>query len=123
VPELACAWKVHGLFEFWNRRSTAWEMKDLYDIYLLINQFQFNDSIFAKALQQAFEDRKTPMTVYKRVLEGVFGQSKGTEKAWAKFVAKRDNRLLVENHYVLLEKVRAFLDKFFIPFCDSKFRI
>jgi hypothetical protein len=119
TPELALAWKVHGLFEFIGKGSTAWDMKDLYDIYLIISNCLINDLIFADALQMAFQDRRTPMHVYRRVLEGTFGQSKGTLKGWEKFVLKRQNRLLVANHFELLEKVRAFLDKFFIPFCKE----
>lgn len=119
VPELALAWKVHGLFEFTGKGSTAWDMKDLYDIYLIISNCSINDLIFADALQMAFQDRRTPMRVYRRVLDGTFGQSKGTLKGWEKFVLKRQNRLIVANHFELLEKVRAFLDKFFIPFCKD----
>lgn len=118
-PELACAWKVHGLFEFWNRRSTAWEMKDLYDIYLIINAFELDEAAFAEALEIAFSNRGTPMHVYKRVLEGVFGQSKGSQKNWEKFVLKRQNHLLFDNHLSLLGEVRAFLDKFFIDACKD----
>jgi len=113
-PELACAWKVHGLFEFWNRHNTSWEMKDLYDIYLIINAFKLDEAVFQGALQIAFAHRQTPLSVYDRILKGTFGQSKGTLKGWDKFYRKRDGRLLVENHFVLLEKVRAFLDKFFV---------
>ncbi len=115
-PELACAWKVHGLFEFWGRRSTAWEMKDLYDIYLISQAFPFDKAHFSEALRMAFSHRKTPLSVYKRVLEGTFGQSKGTEKAWGRFYAKRDGRVIVANHKELLEKVRFFLDDYFLDF-------
>ncbi len=116
-PELACAWKVHGLFEFWNRRSTAWELKDLYDIYLIHKHKPIDEFVFAEALEVAFENRGTPMYVYKRVLEGVFGQSKGTQKRWEKFLLKRNGRVLFDSPQDLLLVVRAFLDKFFVKYC------
>jgi hypothetical protein len=112
-PELALAWKVHGLFEFWDKGGT-WQIKDLYDIYLIIKTQILDNEVFREALRIAFSDRNTPMHLYQRVLAGEFGQSTNTRKHWQRFVNKMEGKLTISSHFELLAEVRKYLDGFFI---------
>ena len=113
-PELALSWKVHGLFETWNTKGGVWRVKDLYDIFLIIKTQKPDEKSFAEALKIAFIDRKTPFYLYQRILDGEFGLSKGSRKAWEKFAVKQQNADIPENHLDVLTEIRKFLDPFFI---------
>lgn len=113
LPELACAWKIHGLFEYWNK-GNRWQAKTLYDIFLLLDTQDVNKDLLKQAIQVAFEDRKTPFEVYKRILNGQFGQSKGTKKAWEKWRLSYGGKIPYLDYQPLLLKIRDFLDEIFI---------
>ncbi|MFN0203454.1 MAG: nucleotidyl transferase AbiEii/AbiGii toxin family protein [Bacteroidia bacterium] len=113
-PELALAWKVHGLFEFWDLKAGQWKAKDLYDIYLIWKYQKLADALFEQALFTAFEDRKMPLTLYNRVLNNEFGQSKGSHKGWKKFLKNTPHPPETENHLQILSQLRTYLDPFFL---------
>jgi len=116
IPSVAMeqmmAWKTHGLFEFWET-DTRWQLKDLYDILLFLRSQKINEDLFDKCLDFAFQDKKTPFSVYQRILDNKFGQSKNTLKKWEKFVNRFEGKIITPNHFELLKEVREFLDPFF----------
>jgi Nucleotidyl transferase AbiEii toxin, Type IV TA system len=54
TPELLCAWKVQGLFDY---DPGGWRAKDLYDAYLLIKQTRLDPGLLRQALEVAFRSR------------------------------------------------------------------
>jgi predicted nucleotidyltransferase component of viral defense system len=113
TPELACAWKVHGLFEFWNK-GNRWQAKTLYDIFLLLDTQTLDTLLLKQALKIAFEDRKTPLSVYQRVLEGQFGQSSGARRAWAKWLESNEGRIVIPDFQPLIQLLREKFDAIFM---------
>ncbi|MEM7039976.1 MAG: nucleotidyl transferase AbiEii/AbiGii toxin family protein, partial [Bacteroidota bacterium] len=120
VPEQALAWKVHGLFEFWDTQKGRWRMKDLYDICLLMRACEMDSVVFRAALKVAFEDRVTPFRVYQKVLDGNFGQSRGSRQNWARFVADYPANVEAESHLDLLAEARKLLDPVFRELMDGE---
>lgn len=110
--EQMLAWKTHGLFEFWHI-NTRWQMKDLYDIYLLLLTQKIDNTLFERALRLAFEDKETPFSVYEKVRNEEFGRSKNSQKHWQKFVEKMNGNVIVESHLLLIPPIRNFLNTFF----------
>jgi len=116
VPyETALAWKVHGLFEFWDQGGN-WTPKTLYDIHLMLSHLDINSDIFQQSILIAFKERKTPLSTYHRMLDQKLGRSKGSRKSWGKFIRKHSISNVSKDHIELIEKHRAFLDPFFIPY-------
>lgn len=115
-PELACAWKVQGLFEFWQTKGGKWRIKDLYDIFILLQSVSMNQHMLTQAMKVAFEDRQTPWKVYQRVLDGEFGLSKGSRKAWTKFCNQYKGKIGINSHLEVLAEIRKVLDPIFIDF-------
>lgn len=114
VPvEVALAWKVHGLFEFWDQGGN-WTPKTLYDIHLILSHLEINKTIFQTAILTAFRERKTPLHTYNRILNQQLGRSKGSRKSWKKFLRRNSIKDISENHIEIIEKHRIFLDPFFI---------
>lgn len=118
VPyETALAWKVHGLFEFWDQGGN-WTPKTLYDIHLMLTYLDINSDHFQESILIAFKERKTPLSTYNRILNQELGRSKGSRKSWKKFIRRYSITNVPENNIELIEKHRKFLDSFFIPFIE-----
>lgn len=115
-PELACAWKVQGLFEFWQTKGGKWRTKDLYDIFILLQSVPMDQHMLTQAIKVAFEDRQTPWKVYQRVLDGEFGLSKGSRKAWTKLSNQYKGKIGINSHLEVLTGIRKVLDPIFIQF-------
>lgn len=112
LPELAAAWKAHGLFEFWDRGG-IWRIKDLYDFLVMCHFHDMDQSLFQEALYVAFTDRKTPFSVYERILSGNFGLSRGSRKNWRNFSKKLLHQPIAESVPELVAKARKILDPYF----------
>lgn len=80
-PEIALAWKLHGLFE---HLSGNWRPKDLRDIMLLL-RLNPEPELLRKALLLAFSSREDPPELLTRLLYGDLGQSSRSQKGWNKF--------------------------------------
>jgi hypothetical protein len=114
TPELACAWKIHGLFEFYGQYGKTWRLKDLYDVYLILKHKSLNINILEAAIRVAFESRNTAFDCYKDILENRFGQSSKRLRAWRRLNEKWSERVFHTSHLPLLEYMRTFTDPIFI---------
>ena len=80
VPaETAAAWKLHGLFEHLDGR---WLAKSLIDFYFFVTSEQLSTNEFRSATQMAFQSRLDPITSLDRLIDGNFGESKGSKVKW-----------------------------------------
>jgi hypothetical protein len=103
-PELACAWKVHGLFEFpW------WRAKDLHDIDLIIRNTLLDRGMLSEGLRVAFESRQTPLASALRLFRGEFGRSRGSRTKWAAFRRERSDPSIPADHFEVVRSVADFL--------------
>ena len=84
------------------------------DIDLILNHLEIDQSIFRKVLWTAFEERKTPLKAYERVLHQIFGRSKGSHRSWKVFLKRNNYSQVKENQIEIIERHRKFLDQFFI---------
>lgn len=82
-PELAFAWKLHGLVE---RDGLGWRAKDLADLWLLQNQFQFDQDKLSAAIKVAFESRDGPLWRLDRLIRKQVGKSSGSRRRYARFL-------------------------------------
>ena len=114
TPELACAWKIHGLFEFYGQYGKTWRLKDLYDAYLILKHKSLDINLLELAIRVAFESRKDSFEGYKDILENRFGQSNKRLRAWRRLNEKWAERVLHTSHLPLLQYVRTFTDPIFI---------
>jgi len=66
-------------------------MKDFYDIWLMMHQFNFNGSKFTQALRKTFEHRKTPIpegTAF--FAEEIYDEKSDRQTLWSAFLKKGD---------------------------------
>ena len=119
TPELACAWKIHGLFEFWDQ-GFRWQAKTLYDIFVIMDTHELDVKLLKPAIKVAFEDRNTPFEVYQRVLNGEFGHSRGARRGWEKLLESHEGRILYRDFKPLLAKIRSVIDDIFIELMKKK---
>ncbi len=82
-PEIAFAWKLHGLVE---KEGITWRPKDLADLWLLQNQFAFNPMKLDAAIKIAFESRDAPFWRLDRLTEEKLGRTSGSKKRYSKFL-------------------------------------
>lgn len=83
-PEIALAWKLHGLFE---HLSGNWRAKDLRDSWLLLSHCELDAELLKTAIGLAFASREDPIELLQRLLYGDFGQSTRSRRGWDKFMA------------------------------------
>jgi len=66
-------------------------MKDFYDIWLLMRQFDFNGSELAKALKRTFEHRKTRLPTDKPLFtEEIYAKTSDRQTLWNVFLKRGD---------------------------------
>ncbi|WP_291721689.1 nucleotidyl transferase AbiEii/AbiGii toxin family protein [Bernardetia sp.] len=111
--EQALAWKVHGLFEFYDKGG-RWQVKDLYDVFCILKTRKIDKIKFEKCIPIAFQDKKTPIALsYQKMKNGTFGKSKGSQKKWKKFLLEKLNYQNIPQELELdnvISRVKIFLD-------------
>ncbi len=116
--EQALAWKVHGLFDFYDR-GARWQTKDLYDIFCILKTQSIQKQKFQKCVLIAFEDKNTPISLsYSKMKNDLFGKSKGSQKKWQKFLTQKLN-YKTEKEELELNKVIRTVKEFLDPFLGS----
>jgi len=63
-------------------------MKDLYDLWLLSRQFDFDSRVLATAIRKRFENRKTDIPIRPAVLQDSFAKEPIKETQWRAFIRK-----------------------------------
>ncbi|MCO7223187.1 nucleotidyl transferase AbiEii/AbiGii toxin family protein [Pleionea sp. CnH1-48] len=108
VPEIAAAWKLHGLFE---HLHGGWQPKTLWDLYCILISQNINAQQFHDAITLAFSSRMDPIDIVKRLLFGDFGQSKHSRRNWRKFVENSgdDEYLAMTSKEEVIHLVREHL--------------
>jgi predicted nucleotidyltransferase component of viral defense system len=89
-------------------------MKDFWDLYILIGEFEFDQKLLQKAIKATFERRQTTLTDKLPIaLTEEFINDKGKQTQWNAFLRK--NKL----KQISLELVIDSLKEFFQPIIDS----
>ncbi len=87
-------------------------MKDFYDIWLMMRQFDFEGSQFAEALKRTFTHRKTPFPQEKRLFaDEIYNEKSDRQTLWQTFL-KRDNiKDAPEQLSIIAKAIEGFLIK------------
>lgn len=113
--EQALAWKVHGLFDFYDRGG-RWQTKDLYDVFCILKTQSIQKEKFEKCIPVAFEDKNTPISLsYSKMKNDTFGKSKGSQKKWEKFLTEKLKGKINKDELELnqvIKTLKEFLDPF-----------
>ena len=113
--EQALAWKVHGLFDFYDKGG-RWQVKDLYDVFCMLKIRKIDKAKFEKCIPIAFQDKNTPIEpAYKKMKDGTFAKSKGSKKKWQQFLSQKLN-YQAEHQELDLDKVVGTVKTFLDPF-------
>ncbi len=86
--ETIYAWKVHGLFE---RGHGQWRPKDLFDLWILSQREDLDESKLPEALRATFDSHGDSFAIMDRFLGGPWGTSSGSREKWRKYVESRDD--------------------------------
>jgi len=87
-------------------------MKDFYDIWLLMHQFNFNGSKLAEALKRTFEHRKTSLPQDKSLFaEEIYDEKSDRQTLWKTFLKKSDIKNTPEKLHTIAKKIEEFIIK------------
>jgi len=90
-------------------------MKDFYDIWLLMRQFNFNGPELAKALKKTFEHRKTLLPAGKPLFaEEIYDEKSDRQALWKTFLKKGD----IEHAPKKLSATAKAIEKFLVEPLD-----
>lgn len=87
-------------------------MKDFYDIWLLMRQFDFNGSKLAEALKRTFEHRKTLLPADRPLFtEEIYDEKSDRQTLWKAFLKKGDITHVPEKLSTTAKAIEEFLIK------------
>jgi predicted nucleotidyltransferase component of viral defense system len=87
-------------------------MKDFYDIWLMLRQFDFNGAPLTEALKRTFEHRKTPLPQEKPLFaEEIYDEKPDRQTLWKAFLKKGDIKHVPEKLSVAASEIEDFLIK------------
>jgi len=87
-------------------------MKDFYDIWLMMRQFDFNGSNLSEALKRTFEHRKTSLPQNKPLFaEEIYDEKSDRQTLWKTFLKKGDIRHVPEKLDSIARDIEEFLIK------------
>lgn len=87
-------------------------MKDFYDIWLMIRQFNFNGSDLAEALKRTFEHRKTNLPVGKPLFaEEIYDEKSDRQTLWKAFLRKGNIKHAPDRLATTAKEIENFLIK------------
>lgn len=87
--------------------------KDFYDLYVLIHQYDFDGSELAKAIEETFKHRNTPLNDI-AAFEPGFAADPLRQSRWNSFVKKKRAML-----HISLEETIQTMMRFIIPIVDA----
>ena len=95
-----------------NMAASVHQMKDFYDLLILMQQFSFKQQTLKKAIRATFERRRTDMpNTIPLGLSEVFAVEEHKQKQWAGFINRNQIRDVPERLEVVVGSIRSF----FIP--------
>ena len=87
-------------------------MKDFYDIWLMMRQFDFNGSDLAEALKRTFEHRKTDLPKAQPLFdEEIYDEKSDRQTLWKAFLKKGDIKHAPEKLAITAKEIENFLIK------------
>lgn len=87
-------------------------MKDFYDIWLIMRQFNFNGVSFTEALKRTFRHRKTPLPEHKPLFaEEIYDEKSDRQTLWKAFLKKGDIKHAPEKLRITAREIEEFLIK------------
>jgi len=87
-------------------------MKDFYDIWLMMRQFDFNNSKLAEAVRRTFEHRKTSLPQNKPLFAAeIYDEKSDRQTLWKAFLKKGDIKHAPESLATVARKIEEFLNK------------
>lgn len=87
-------------------------MKDFYDIWLLMSQFDFSGLNLTEALKRTFEHRKTDIPAGKPLFsEGIYDESSDRQVLWGAFLKKGDIKHAPDKLAAIAKEIENFLDE------------
>lgn len=85
-------------------------MKDFYDIWIIMCQFNFNGSKLAEALKRTFEHRKTSLPQGKPLFaEEIYDERSDRQTLWKAFLKKGDIKYTPEKLSIIAREIEDFL--------------
>ena len=87
-------------------------MKDFYDLWLMMNQFDFKGSNLAEAFKRTFEHRKAELPVDRPLFaEEIYNEKSDRQKLWKAFLKKGDIKHAPEKLVITANEIENFLIK------------
>lgn len=87
-------------------------MKDFYDIWIMIRQFNFNGSVLAEAIKRTFKHRKTELPKDRPLLaEEIYDEKSDRQTLWKAFLIKNDIKQAPEKLSVAAKAIEDFFVK------------
>ena len=87
-------------------------MKDFYDIWLMVRQFDFNESTIAEALKRTFKHRKTDLPRAQPLFaEEIYDEQSDRQMLWKAFLRKGDIKHAPEKLTTTAKEIEEFLIK------------
>ncbi|MBI5049840.1 MAG: nucleotidyl transferase AbiEii/AbiGii toxin family protein [Nitrospirae bacterium] len=85
-------------------------MKDFYDIWLMMRQFDFDGLKLVEALKGTFEHRKTPLPEHKPLFaEEIYDEKSDRQTLWKAFLKKGDIKYVPEKLRTTATEIEQFL--------------
>ena len=87
-------------------------MKDFYDIWLMMRQFDFSGSNLAEAVKRTFEHRKTDLPKDRPLFaEEIYDEKSDRQTLWKAFLRKGDIKQALEKLAITAKEIEEFLIK------------
>jgi len=87
-------------------------MKDFYDIWLMMRQFDFDGSELTESLKRTFEHRKTPLPMVRPLFaEEIYDEKSDRQTLWKAFLKKGDIEHAPEKLSATAKAIEEFLIK------------
>ena len=85
-------------------------MKDFYDIWLMMHQFNFNGSHLVEALKRTFKRRKTTLPKKRPFFaEEIYNEKSDRQTLWKAFLKKADIKIAPERLSDTAREIEGFL--------------
>ena len=111
TPETTIAEKLDAIIKLGLANS---RMKDFYDIWMLLRQFQIKPEKLSPIVKQVFKNRKTVVHGIPKAFSSDFYSSTRTKTRWKAFLKN------IGDESIELESVVAEIREFFLPILEEK---
>lgn len=110
TPETMIAEKLDAMVKLGLANS---RMKDFYDVWTMVNQFQIKQEMIALIIREVFQNRKTTIREVPKAFTGAFYKSPKTIERWDSFLKG------IGHDSIPLENVIFDIRNFFLPILST----